>query len=197
MLTGPGFAHGTHDHSHDDAAQQIHKGYFQDGQVQHRALSDWVGEWQSVYPYLTSGALDPVMADKAAHGDKTAADYRAYYDTGYRTDVDRIAIQGDSVTFHRGDQAVTGQYADDGYVILAYEKGNRGVRYVFAKTGGDDAAPRFIQFSDHRIAPEASDHYHLYWGDDRDQLLTELSNWPTYYPADLTADQIVAEMLAH
>ena len=30
------------------------------------------------------------MADKAAHGDKTAEQYRAYYTTGYQTAVDRI-----------------------------------------------------------------------------------------------------------
>ncbi|MDO5630736.1 MAG: metal-binding protein ZinT [Paracoccus sp. (in: a-proteobacteria)] len=194
MLATPAAAHGSHDHDRD--AEQIHKGYFDDGQVQARPLSDWAGEWQSVYPYLTSGALDPVMTEKAAHGDKTAAEYRAYYETGYRTDVDRITIQGDSVTFYRAD-VVTGQYADDGYVILAYEKGNRGVRYVFEKVGGDEAAPQFIQFSDHRIAPEASDHFHLYWGDDRDRLLGELTNWPTYYPAGLSAAQIVGEMLTH
>lgn len=32
---------------------------------------------------------------------------------------------------------------------------------------------------------------------DRAALLEEVTNWPTYYPAALTADEIVAEMLAH
>ena len=49
----------------------------------------------------------------------------------------------------------------------------------------------------YRIAPEVSDHYHLYWGDDRAAVLEELTNWPTYYPAGLSADEIVSEMLAH
>ena len=48
-----------------------------------------------------------------------------------------------------------------------------------------------------KIAPGAADHYHLYWGDDRAGLLEELTNWPTYYPAALSADAIVAEMIAH
>ena len=46
-------------------------------------------------------------------------------------------------------------------------------------------------------APGAAGHYHLYWGDDRARILQELTNWPTYYPANLSAGQIVDEMLAH
>lgn len=193
---GHDHAHG-HAHPHDHGGKSAHDGYFDDAQVRDRPLSDWAGDWQSVYPYLVDGALDPVMAHKAQQGDKTAAEYRAYYDAGYKTDVDRIAIDGDSVTFHRGDRAVQGRYAADGHEILTYAKGNRGVRFIFRKIEGDAAAPGFIQFSDHRIAPEVSDHYHLYWGDDRAALLDEVTNWPTYYPAALDADGIVAGMLAH
>lgn len=189
-----GHAH-AHDHSHADKAVQ--DGYFDDAQVRDRPLSDWEGNWQSVHPYLADGTLDPVMAHKAEHGDKTAADYRTYYEVGYRTDVDRIDIDGNIVTFHRGGNSVQGRYQADGHEILTYAKGNRGVRFIFEKVQGDEAAPQFIQFSDHRIAPEASDHFHLYWGDDRAALLAEATNWPTFYPASLDGQGIVAEMLAH
>ena len=111
--------------------------------------------------------------------------------------MDRIEISGDQVTFHEGDTSVQGTYADDGYEVLTYKKGNRGVRFIFRKTEGDAGAPDYIQFSDHRIAPAKADHYHLYWGDDRAALLDEVTNWPTYYPASLTVDQIVTEMTAH
>lgn len=188
-------SHG-HDHS-QDAEKTVAKGYFEDAQIKARTLSDWQGDWQSVYPYLADGTLDPVMAHKAEHGDKTAEEYRAYYEIGYKTDVDRIQIDGDVVTFHRKAGSVAGTYAEDGHEILTYEKGNRGVRFIFKKTKGDAAAPAFIQFSDHRIAPETADHYHLYWGEDRAKLLEELTNWPTYYPAGLDGDEIVTEMTAH
>ena len=187
-----------HSHTHGDAAHKtVAKGYFDDAQIAPRALSDWQGEWQSVYPLLLDGTLDGVMAHKAQHGDKTAAEYAAYYKTGYATDVDRITIAGDRVSFSRNGKAVSARYAQDGYEILTYEKGNRGVRFVFQKTEGDAEAPRFIQFSDHKIAPEAADHYHLYWGDDRAALLAELTNWPTYYPATLSPQHVADEMMAH
>ncbi len=186
-----------HGHSHDHSKDDIYKGYFDDAQIKARTLADWAGDWQSVYPLLADGTLDPVMAHKAEKGDKTAAEYRAYYETGYKTDVTRVQIEGDRVTFHRPDGAVSATYADDGHEVLTYAKGNRGVRYSFKKVAGDAAAPGFIQFSDHKIAPEAADHYHLYWGDHRAKVLAELTNWPTYYPAALTAQQVLDEMLAH
>jgi len=192
-----------HDHAHseehanDHGADDIYKGYFDDDQIKARELSDWAGDWQSVYPLLQDGTLEPVMEHKAAHGDKTAAEYTAYYKTGYATEVDRILIEGDSVTFFEDDTPVQGRYANDGHKVLTYEAGNRGVRYIFEKTGGDAEAPAYIQFSDHAIAPTDAGHFHLYWGDDRMALLEEVTNWPTYYPADLSGEEVAEEMMAH
>lgn len=186
-----------HDHSHDHSADDIYHGHFDDSQIAARTLADWQGDWQSVYPLLQNGTLDPVMQHKAESGDKSAADHRATYETGYKTDVDRIVIDGDTVTFTQGDVTFGGTYADDGYEVLTYKAGNRGVRYIFEKVAGDAQAPAFIQFSDHAIAPQTAGHYHLYWGDDRAALLDEVTNWPTYYPSGKTGDQIAADMMAH
>ncbi|WP_110686500.1 metal-binding protein ZinT [Salinicola aestuarinus] len=189
-----GHDHDAHGHSHDD---DIYHGHFEDSQVEARALSDWAGDWQSVYPYLQDGTLDEVFAHKAEEGDKTAAEYKSYYDTGYRTDVERITIDDGEVTFYRGDDSYGGEYVADGYEILTYKAGNRGVRYIFERESGDDEAPEYIQFSDHTIAPTDAGHYHLYMGDDRAALLEEVTNWPTYYPADLDGEEVAAEMMAH
>lgn len=193
-----------HEHAHSTEASDkseksaaIYKGYFEDSEVAERPLSDWEGQWQSVYPLLQNGALDPVMQAKAKSGDRTAEDYAAYYETGYRTEVTAIEIAGDLVTFTDASGPISAHYVADGFEILTYEKGNRGVRFIFRKAEGDYKAPGYIQFSDHAIAPVKAGHYHLYWGDDRAALLKEVTHWPTYYPAALSADEIVAEMLAH
>jgi zinc transport system substrate-binding protein len=193
-----GHAHSEeHAYDHDHGTDDIYDGYFDDDQIKARDLSDWAGDWQSVYPLLQDGTLDPVMAHKAAEGEKTAADYTAYYRTGYATEVDRILIEGDSVTFFEDGTSWQGRYADDGHEVLTYDAGNRGVRYIFEKTGGDAEAPAYIQFSDHAIAPTDAGHFHLYWGDDRAALLEEIINWPTYYPANLSGDAVAEEMMAH
>ena len=53
--------------SHDKA---IEKGYFKDSQVKDRKLSDYEGDWQSVYPYLKDGTLDEVFEHKAEEDGK-------------------------------------------------------------------------------------------------------------------------------
>ncbi|MFB9869263.1 metal-binding protein ZinT [Vreelandella sulfidaeris] len=183
-----------HDHSHDS---DIYSGHFNDDQVADRPLSDWEGDWQSVYPYLEDGTLDEVFAHKAEHGDKTAEEYKQYYTTGYETDVERIVIEDNNVTFYENGEDNTGEYQYDGYEILTYEAGNRGVRFIFELEGDSDELPQYIQFSDHDIYPTDAHHFHLYWGDDREALLEEVTHWPTYYPSDLNGDEIVEEMLAH
>ncbi|WP_078433632.1 metal ABC transporter solute-binding protein, Zn/Mn family [Metabacillus halosaccharovorans] len=193
-----------HDHSHehnhelDEEAQKIYDGYFEDDQIKDRDLSDWDGDWQSVYPYLIDGTLDEVFAHKAEEGDMTAEEYKEYYTIGYKTAVDRIIIEGNTFTFFEDGEQSSGSYVYDGYEVLTYEKGNRGVRYIFKLSEEQEGKmPAYIQFSDHSIEPTDSHHYHLYWGDDREALLEEVTNWPTYYFSDLSGEEIAEEMMMH
>lgn len=192
-----------HGHSHGGHAmtkeeENIYKGIFKDDQVKDRPLTDWEGDWQSVYPYLKDGTLDDVFEHKAEEDDsKSAKEYKAYYTKGFKTDVTRINIGEKAISFYKGKEKSTAEYTYDGKEILTYEAGNRGVRFIFKKVSGDEAAPKFIQFSDHIIAPEKALHYHIYMGNDRAQLLKEMDNWPTYYPSDLKGEEVKEEMLAH
>ncbi|GEK58310.1 metal-binding protein ZinT [Marinococcus halophilus] len=191
----------SHDHSHsqDAESQRIYNGFFYNDEVEDRPLSDWAGEWQSVYPYLEDGTLDEVFAHKAEEdGEMTQEEYKEYYEEGYQTDVDEITIEEDgTVSFMKDGEEMTGRYASGGHEILEYEAGNRGVRFVFELEEGDEGMPEYIQFSDHSIAPTDAGHYHLYWGDDNGELLEEVENWPTYYPSDMNGEEITHEMIAH
>ena len=187
-----------HSHTHEEEAERIHAGYFEDSQVQDRSLSDWEGDWQSVYPHLLEGTLDEVFVHKAEHaGDMTAHQYKDYYEAGYKTETERIVIQGNRITFFKNGEEYGGDYRYDGYEILTYEAGNRGVRYIFKLEEPAEGLPSYIQFSDHGISPTDAGHYHLYSGEDREALLEELVNWPTYYPSGMTGHEIAHEMMAH
>ena len=62
----------------------VASGYFKDVDVKDPELSDYTGEWQSVYPLLKDGILDEVFDYKAKlNKDMTAAEYKVYYTTGY------------------------------------------------------------------------------------------------------------------
>ena len=174
--------------------------HFADSDVQDRTLSDWDGDWQSVYPYLQDGVLDEVMERKAENGSKTAEEYRAYYETGYKTDVSQITIDAENNTmcFVKNGVAAKATYAYKGYQIYDYESGSRGVRYFFEATDGDADAPKYVQFSDHGIGPGKAEHFHIYFGNDGfDALSQEMDNWPTYYPVDMSGDDIKEDMLEH
>ncbi|MCD5002653.1 zinc ABC transporter substrate-binding protein AdcA [Enterococcus saccharolyticus] len=177
----------------------VYNGYFEDKDVQDRPLSDWSGDWQSVYPLLQNGTLDQVFDYKAKlNPEKSFQEYKEYYTTGYQTDVKNIAITADSMTFTFDDDTTqTANYRYVGKELLTYEAGNRGVRFLFEATDSD-AAFNYVQFSDHSIAPTKSEHFHIYFGNESQEALSaEMDHWPTYYPTDLSGNEIAQEMLAH
>lgn len=183
------------DSAHDKAIEQ---GYFKDKQVKDRELSDYEGDWQSVYPYLKDGTLDEVFEHKAEDGDMSAKEFKEYYDKGYKTDIENIKIADNKISFTKNGHTTTGEYEYDGHDILKYEKGNRGVRYSFKLKGeSSEDLPKYVQFSDHNIYPKKAAHFHIFAGEDKNKVLKELDNWPTYFPSKLSKDEVKEEMLAH
>lgn len=178
----------------------VYNGYFSDDQVQDRSLKDWQGSWQSVYPLLQNGQLDQVFHYKSKLNPKmTEQEYKDYYAVGYKTDVKQIDIKGDTFTFiFDDDSTASASYRYVGSKILNYQAGNRGVRFMFESTDPNSKAFKYLQFSDHAIAPQKAGHFHIYFGNtSQEDLLNELENWPTYYPTKLSAHAIAQEMMAH
>ena len=78
------------------------------------------------------------------------------------------------------------------------KSGKKGVRYLFECKAADSKAPKYVQFSDHIIAPRKSSHFHIFMGNtSQAALLEEMENWPTYYPYQLKGEEVVDEMLHH
>lgn len=189
-----------HGHSHEEEDFSIED-------VKDRELTDWEGDWQSVYPHLLSGALTPVMEHKAEadieaekESPKTAAQYYDYYETAYKTDVDRVVITADSMSFYINGTPATAQYAYKGTGIIEEEE-SLWVRYKFEAVGNPPAgAPKYIMFSDHLHAPEKTEHFHIYSSNNSfDEIMadTDPKNFPTYYDSNLNATELVDEMLGH
>ncbi|MCB5951447.1 ZinT/AdcA family metal-binding protein [Enterococcus sp. BWT-B8] len=178
----------------------VYNGYFEDSQIKDRPLSDWSGSWQSVYPFVSDGTFDQVFDYKAKiNKDKTAEEYKAYYEAGYTTDIEKIEITNNKMTFiNSKGEHFSSEYKYAGYEVLSYKGGNRGVRYCFEALDQDNGAFRYVQFSDHAIEPTKAEHFHIYFGNESQEALSsELENWPTYYSADLSGKEIAQEMLAH
>lgn len=201
LLSGQAGAHAHHSHGKPmtELEQKAANGIFDDSNVRDRGLEDWDGVWASVYPHLLAGDLDPVF-QKKAEGDKskTADEIKAYYRKGYATHIDTIGIEKGVMEFHQGDKVSACRYDYSGYKVLTYTSGKKGVRYLFECKDAHSTAPKYVQFSDHLIAPRKSAHYHIFSGNhSQEALLQEMDNWPTYYPYQLTTAQVVDEMLHH
>ena len=198
LVSGQLFAH-SHGHQMTEAEEKAANGVFEDKDVKDRKLSDWDGVWQSVYPFLLDGSLDPVFKKKAEKdASKTFAQIKAYYRKGYATEVETIGIENNVMEFHTGKTVASCDYAYSGYKILTYASGKKGVRYLFECQNAGSKAPKFVQFSDHTIGPRQSAHFHIFMGNtSHEALLKEMDNWPTYYPNEMLKHQVVDEMLHH
>lgn len=171
---------------------------FSDSDVKDRDLSDWNGDWQSVYPYILDGTLDRVMEEKAENGEKTAEEYKKSYITSYETDIKNITIDGNTITYSRADDTFTATYESEGFYIRHKDDGSKQARYKYKKSSGDDDAPTYIVFSDHSISSTEPEHFHLYFGENGfDDLVEEGTHFPTFYPTSMTGDEIADEMLEH
>ncbi|WP_392560283.1 metal-binding protein ZinT [Orbus mooreae] len=187
-----------HQHEQSEQAKLAATGIFDDKDVKDRSLSDWQGNWQSIYHYLKNGDLESVLKDKAEKNNKSIEYYQDYYQKGYKTDLEIISIDGNSIAFFTKDNANQCEYKYAGYKILTYVSGKKGVRYLFECTDKNSQAPKYVQFSDHIIEPTSSSHFHIYMGNDSQEvLLSEVENWPTFYPISLKKDDIVHDMLFH
>ena len=182
-----------------EETKTVQNGYFEDADVKDRTLSDYAGNWQSVYPFLENGTLDQVFDYKAKlTGKMTKDEYKAYYQKGYQTDVTKINIMDNTMEFIQGGQSKKYTYKYVGKKILTYKKGNRGVRFLFEATDADAGQFKYVQFSDHNIAPVKAEHFHIFFGGtSQEALFEEMDNWPTYYPDGLSGQEIAQEMLAH
>ncbi len=54
-----------------------------------------------------------------------------------------------------------------------------------------------FNFNDHIIAPRKSAHFHIFIEYLAAGIVAKMENWPTYYPYQLKANEVVDEMLHH
>ena len=200
MLSSIDHKHNDHHHYHHKEHKKSYDGIFDDKDIKDRDISDWNGEYNSIYPYLLNGSFDIVLEAKASasNSNKNFQEYKEYYKKGYKSDIKRIVINNENISFHTKNGINKGKYIYKGYDILTYKSGKRGVRYQFENIDPNSKAPKFIQFSDHEITPTKVSHFHIYMGNDSFKKLSlELENWPTFYKSSMTKADIVEDMLEH
>ena len=183
-----------HDHDHSKEVST-----FEDDEVQDRSLSDWAGDWQSAYPFALDGTLDDAFAAMAEEGEMTAEEYKTYYQNGYKTDISNINIEGDHIEFTYEDgKKVASDYKYVGYYIQNWSTGTKAAMYRFEAEDKDSGAPVYIEFNDHMIEPAAAEHFHIRMSNESfDAIVDPENSWPTFFPADMTGEEICEHMEGH
>ena len=183
-----------HDHDHSKEVST-----FEDDEVQDRSLSDWAGDWQSAYPFALDGTLDDAFAAMAEEGEMTADEYKTYYQNGYKTDITNIDIEGDHIEFTYEDgKKVGSDYKYVGYYIQNWSTGTKAAMYRFEAEDKESGAPVYIEFNDHMIEPAAAEHFHIRMSNESFEAIVDPENsWPTFFPADMTDEEICEHMEGH
>ncbi|MBQ9281157.1 MAG: ZinT/AdcA family metal-binding protein [Treponema sp.] len=200
--------HDDHDGDHHDEHGYDHEEHehhgkevktFEDHDVKDRSLSDWAGEWQSPYLFVLDGSLDEAWEEKAEDGKKTAAEYKEYYKTGYKTDIASVSIKGDKITYkYDNGKTVSAKYKYVGYFIQLWSGGTKGAMYRFERTDKKSDAPKFIEINDHMIEPAKAEHFHLRMSNESfDAIVDPEKYWPTFFPASMSAHEIGEHLSGH
>ena len=184
------------EHAHDHSKEVS---TFEDDEVQDRSLSDWAGDWQSAYPFALDGTLDDAFAAMAEEGEMTADEYKTYYQNGYKTDITNIDIEGDHIEFTYEDgKKVGSDYQYVGYYIQNWSTGTKAAMYRFEAVDRTSGAPIYIEFNDHMIEPAAAEHFHIRMSNESfDAIVDPENSWPTFFPADMTGEEICEHMEGH
>ena len=184
------------EHAHDHSKEVS---TFEDDEVQDRSLSDWAGDWQSAYPFALDGTLDDAFAAMAEEGEMTADEYKTYYQNGYKTDITNIDIEGDHIEFTYEDgKKVGSDYQYVGYYIQNWSTGTKAAMYRFEAVDRTSGAPVYIEFNVHMIEPAAAEHFHIRMSNESfDAIVDPENSWPTFFPADMTGEEICEHMEGH
>ena len=180
-----------HDHAH-------HHEEITEADIENRSLSDFSGEWKSLYPYIDD--LGEYFEHKAEEDDDKTTTKETYiekYKISWFCEADKISIDGNKIIFTYSDgKTYSADYKYSGYRIKTNEDGKiASVRYQFETD--ENGAPKYVQFNDHGHEPQKSEHFHIYFGDNGFDALMDAKNNPFFVKSALSTNEILEELMGH
>ena len=181
-----------HEHGHDHNEEITEK------DIKPRKLSEFNGEWKSLYPVLLTGALDEYVEAQAEKKSISVKDSRKEIEAKWNCGVKEVTIKGDKITFvYDNGKKETESYSYSGFVPVKNDEGKiSGVRYKFTAKGSK--APKYVMLNDHGHEPADSvEHFHIYFGNKSfDDLMASKIN-PFFVGKKLTAKQCLESVMGH
>ena len=180
-----------HDHHHDN--EEI-----TEADIENRSLSDFAGEWKSLYPYIDD--LEEYFEHIAEEDDDKTTTKETYiekYRTSWFCEADKISVDGNKISFtYSNGKTHSADYKYSGYRIKTNEEGKiASVRYQFETD--DNVAPKYVQFNDHEHESKKSEHFHIYFGSNGFDSLMDSKNNPFFVKYALSTNEILEELMGH
>lgn len=196
--------HDEHDHDHDAHEHEAHEhGHDHDEEITEadikpRAVSEFAGEWQSLYPVLMTGALDEYVEFQAEKKSISVKDSRAEIEAKWNCGIKTIKIKGDEITLiYDNGKKESGSYKYAGFATKKNDQGKiSSIRHKFSLVKGN--SPKYVMLNDHGHEPVKSvEHFHIYFGNNNfDELVTTKSN-PFFVDSKLDAKGCLANVMGH
>ncbi len=199
-----GHDHDDDEHGHDDHDGDHHEhGHDHDEEITEadikpRSVSEFAGEWQSLYPVLMTGALDEYVEFQAEKKSISVKDSRAEIEAKWNCRIKTIKIKGDEITLiYDNGKKESGSYKYAGFATKKNDQGKiSSIRHKFSLVKGN--GPKYVMLNDHGYKPVKSvEHFHIYFGNNNfDELLTTKSN-PFFVDSKLDAKGCLANVMGH
>ena len=181
-----------HEHGHD------HDEEITEADIKPRSVSEFAGEWQSLYPVLMTGALDEYVEFQAEKKSISVKDSRAEIEAKWNCRIKTIKIKGDEITLiYDNGKKESGSYKYAGFATKKNDQGKiSSIRHKFSLVKGN--GPKYVMLNDHGYKPVKSvEHFHIYFGNNNfDELLTTKSN-PFFVDSKLDAKGCLANVMGH
>lgn len=160
-----GHEHEEHEHEHHDSHAHSHASEIHADDIKDRSLSEFNGEWQSLYPILVSGKLEEYVEHQAEEKGKSEKEMQKEIEAKWNCDAKLVKIDGNKITLtYDNGKSVSGTYKYVGYAVKKNDEGKiTNVRYKFETK--DKNAPKYVMFNDHGFEPAKEvAHFHFYFG---------------------------------
>lgn len=176
-----------HEHEHEKIKEE---------EIKDRSLAEFNGEWKSLMPFLNNGDLDKYVEHKAEEEAETKENITKKLSEKWECEATDITVNDNKIIFtYKDGKTMEAEYSYSGYVPVKNEDGDiTGVRYQFETKS--DNAPKYVQFNDHGHEPaEKVEHFHIYFGNDGFDSLTNSSSNPFFVPKATTAEEVLEDLL--
>lgn len=183
-----------HDHDHEHEHAEI-----EEDDIQDRELTDFAGNWQSLYPLLEAGDLAEYVEHHAEEHDEPADEVLEELAEKWGCDVTAISIDGAKIDFTYADGTKkSGEYKYAGYSpVLADDGDVKAVLYQYERESGE--SPKYVMFNDHGFEPSKAEHFHIFYGDGTDFETTkkDFKYTPYFIPDGLNGEEAVEMLEGH